>query len=161
MSLKANIKSQGFTIVELLIVVIVIAILATITIVSYNNITGRANVAAANAAVATFQKKAELYVADGGTGKYPVQSTDLTSDASKSYFLPGTTFSFVTAANPAGITADNGKNTVAVRKCAASAANQAAITSTNITGLEVVYWDYANNTAAAKQFGVTTVCPTS
>jgi prepilin-type N-terminal cleavage/methylation domain-containing protein len=33
---------QGFTIVELLIVVIVIAILAAITIVAYNGITNRA-----------------------------------------------------------------------------------------------------------------------
>lgn len=37
---------SGFTIVELLIVVVVIAILASITVVSYNGITGRANDAA-------------------------------------------------------------------------------------------------------------------
>ena len=41
----ANIKTknQGFTIVELLIVVVVIAILAAITIISYAGITARAN----------------------------------------------------------------------------------------------------------------------
>jgi prepilin-type N-terminal cleavage/methylation domain-containing protein len=38
-----NQKTAGFTIVELLIVVVVIAILAAITIVSYNGITARAN----------------------------------------------------------------------------------------------------------------------
>jgi prepilin-type N-terminal cleavage/methylation domain-containing protein len=38
-----NTKQAGFTIVELLIVVVVIAILAAITIVSYNGITARAN----------------------------------------------------------------------------------------------------------------------
>ncbi len=36
-------KQNGFTIVELLIVVVVIAILAAITIISYNGITARAN----------------------------------------------------------------------------------------------------------------------
>ena len=36
-------KQKGFTIVELLIVVVVIAILAAITIVSYNGITNKAN----------------------------------------------------------------------------------------------------------------------
>jgi prepilin-type N-terminal cleavage/methylation domain-containing protein len=40
-------KTDGFTIVELLIVVVVIAILAAITIVSYNGIQARANDAAA------------------------------------------------------------------------------------------------------------------
>ena len=36
-------NKQGFTIVELLIVIVVIAILAAITIVSYNGITNSAN----------------------------------------------------------------------------------------------------------------------
>jgi len=38
-----NYTGRGFTIVELLVVIVVIAILAAITIVSYNGITGRAN----------------------------------------------------------------------------------------------------------------------
>ena len=46
-------KNQGFTIVELLIVVVVVAILAAITIVSYNGITNRANTSAAASLAST------------------------------------------------------------------------------------------------------------
>jgi prepilin-type N-terminal cleavage/methylation domain-containing protein len=48
---------QGFTIVELLIVVVVIAILAAITIVSYNGITNRAKESAAQSTAAQVGKK--------------------------------------------------------------------------------------------------------
>jgi len=41
----SNIKNKGFTIVELLVVIVVIGVLAAITIVSYTGITQRAAVA--------------------------------------------------------------------------------------------------------------------
>jgi len=52
---------RGFTIVELLIVVVVIAILAAITIVSYNGITSQAKEAARKSDIATWKKKSEIY----------------------------------------------------------------------------------------------------
>jgi prepilin-type N-terminal cleavage/methylation domain-containing protein len=54
----------GFTIVELLIVVVVIAILAAITIVSYRGISQRANAAVAQNAVAQASKKLAVYAID-------------------------------------------------------------------------------------------------
>lgn len=160
----ANIKrkDQGFTIVELLIVVVVIAVLAAITIVSYNGITGRANKAAAQAAVATFQKKAELFAADGTTGKYPVAGTDLSgATTDKSFFLQASAFDYITTTTT--LTANNGTSKVNVRKCAASGTSQAAITSANITGLRIYSWDYdtgaMQSDANATNIGVTTVCP--
>lgn len=54
--LKAD-KKQGFTIVELLIVVVVIAILAAISIVAYNGITNRAKESAAQSEAAQAAKK--------------------------------------------------------------------------------------------------------
>ena len=68
-------RNQGFTIVELLIVVVVIAILAAITIVSYNGITNNAHSSAADAAASTLQKKVELYNSDKGA--YPTSLADL------------------------------------------------------------------------------------
>ena len=46
----SQIKQKGFTIVELLIVIVVIAILAAISMAAYTNITARANTSTAAAA---------------------------------------------------------------------------------------------------------------
>lgn len=51
---------EGFTIVELLIVIVVIAILAAITIVSYNGITNKANDTAVQNDLDTLRKKVTL-----------------------------------------------------------------------------------------------------
>ena len=60
MTLKQT-KSRGFTIVELLIVIVVIAILAAITIVAYNGIQNRAKTSAGQAAANAMMKKVEAY----------------------------------------------------------------------------------------------------
>ena len=60
MSLKQT-RSRGFTIVELLIVIVVIAILAAITIVAYNGIQNRANTSAGAAAANSLVKKLETF----------------------------------------------------------------------------------------------------
>lgn len=65
-------KQKGFTIVELLIVIVVIAILAAITIVAYNGITTRANNTQTFNAVAAHARAINSYAADKGT--YPVST---------------------------------------------------------------------------------------
>jgi prepilin-type N-terminal cleavage/methylation domain-containing protein len=57
-------KQNGFTIVELLIVVVVIAILAAITIVSYNGIQNKAKESAAQSAASQVAKKIVLWQVD-------------------------------------------------------------------------------------------------
>ena len=64
----------GFTIVELLIVIVIIGILAAITIVAYNGIQGRANDTAVRNDLTNFAKKLELAKLDG-TGGYPTVLT--------------------------------------------------------------------------------------
>lgn len=62
-------KKAGFTIVELLIVIVVIAILAAITIVAYSGIQQRARDSKRLQDVDTISKALELYYIDNG--KYP------------------------------------------------------------------------------------------
>ena len=74
MTLKQTKKREhGFTIVELLIVVVIIAILAAITIVAYNGIQNRAKASAAQSLANSIGKKAEAYNAT--ESKYPTSAT--------------------------------------------------------------------------------------
>lgn len=63
-------KHKGFTIVELLIVVVVIAILAAITIVAYNGIQNRAKQSAAQATAIQASKKIAAFAVDN-SDTYP------------------------------------------------------------------------------------------
>ena len=67
-------KARGFTIVELLIVIVIIAILAAITLVSYNGITARARASAVvsdmqkmNQAIMMYQAAYGVYPCDAAT----------------------------------------------------------------------------------------------
>jgi len=70
-TLQPNIK-RGFTIVELLIVIVVIAILAAISIVAYNGIQNRAHNSELYSGVDAYHKAIKLYAVDEGT--YPATS---------------------------------------------------------------------------------------
>jgi type II secretion system protein G len=65
-------KQRGFTIVELLIVIVVIAILAAITIVAYNGIQGRALDSTRLSDLATIRKALEAYKTVNGS--YPEEN---------------------------------------------------------------------------------------
>lgn len=64
-----NKSRSGFTIVELLIVIVVIGILAAITIVAFNGVQKRARDNTRSSDIASLQKALELYRVDHG--KYP------------------------------------------------------------------------------------------
>jgi len=134
---KTKLKSgRGFTIVELLIVIVVIGILAAITIVSFNGVTARANATSAKAAAAAAIKKSEAYNAE--LNGYPTTPGALTGAASTtSYQLSGVTFNTV-----AGVgTAPN------ITEPAAAPATSSTINFINCgTGARFDYWDYGNAT---------------
>ncbi len=120
-----NIKTKeqsGFTIVELLIVVVVIAILAAITLVSFNNITNRANDSAAKETAANVQKKVELYNAENSA--YPTTKAQLTT-GTNSWTL-GTGINLLDAT--ATLDATNGKDSVRIQNCGA--------------GMTITYWEF-------------------
>jgi len=70
----SNYRQKGFTIVELLIVIVVIGILAAITIVAYNGIQQRGRDANRNSDMKAFTTAIELYKAD--IGNYPPCGSD-------------------------------------------------------------------------------------
>lgn len=151
-------KERGFTIVELLIVVVVIAILAAITIVSYNGITGRANQSAAKASASTVVKKAELFAADSGLNRYPISASDTVlfpgTDQSKTWYFGSPTVQWGGAA----LTSSSGNNLVRILKCSTAAvANQTLVTASNIAGLIVYYYDPIAGAEAYLSVGATAV----
>jgi len=163
-NIKTKLQAQrGFTIVELLIVIVVIGILAAITIVSYNGITNRANTNSAKANATSFLKKAEIYAADGTTGKYPIVDTDLTSDSSKSYYVASSLIiSYSTTAITSSTT--SAVSTVRVLKCSSAGSTvQSAINATNIVGLKAYYVDFTTGVEATTPLtvGNTTNCSTT
>lgn len=87
-------RTPGFTIVELLIVIVVIAILAAITIVAYNGIQQRARDSAATQLAAQAGHKILTYQALNGTYPPDLDSAEITDTSSLQYSVNNT-------ANPA------------------------------------------------------------
>ena len=62
-------NAHGFTIVEILIVIVVIGILASITIVAYNGVQDRASITRSLSDLSTIRKGLEIYKST--YGNYP------------------------------------------------------------------------------------------
>lgn len=127
-------KSRGFTIVELLIVVVIIAILAAITIVAYNGIQNRAKASSAQSLANAIAKKAEAF-----------NATESTYPASNAGFGNGNG----SAGNPAEAKLDNeaqvtatvptDEKTVSYKKCS--------------TGAQIIWYDLSKKTAVGIGLG--------
>jgi prepilin-type N-terminal cleavage/methylation domain-containing protein len=94
--LRLKTRQLGFTIVELLIVIVVIGILASITIVSYNGIQARASDAKIRTAATQIEKALQLYVSYtaklpvGGSGSTTVADSTGCTNGSSGWFAKGT-----------------------------------------------------------------------
>ncbi len=156
-------KKQGFTIIELLIVIVVIGILATIMIISYSSVTQRTNSASAEDAANLVARKLESYKSE--TGAYPYDVSVLNVDSSKPYYLnPNAVFTSL------GTTQPTVPNTVLFLKCGTTPnTSQATIISSNnnITGARIYFWTYTNGgnansyVTAGNDNGTGVACPTS
>ena len=93
-------KARGFTIVELLIVIVVIAILAAVTIVAYNGIQNRAQDSAAQATARNIEVKlASFFVTDS---TYPTSITACPPTSSQLCVNASDDTTFLYTSNPAG-----------------------------------------------------------
>jgi len=147
-------RQSGFTIVELLIVIVVIGILAAITIVAYSGITNRANAANATATAENVSKKAEVYNADTTLG-YPASYSALTGAASTaSYYISGSGITLATAAMAA---APASPSTINFWKCGTNGTTTAPTTLagiTIVTGNNIGYWNYPTSAVLLDQAGI-------
>ena len=87
---------RGFTIVELLIVIVVIAVLATISVVAFNGIQSRAQQARLVSEANSIAKKVELFNAEKVA--YPASITDCPTPAATNVCVtpgPDTTYDYV------------------------------------------------------------------
>jgi prepilin-type N-terminal cleavage/methylation domain-containing protein len=145
-----NKNSKGFTIVELLIVIVVIGILAAITIVSYNGITNKANTSSELMAADTAVKKSAVY--KSLYGNYPVKLSTLATLASSD---PASTNSGVVTPAALASAPSSPYDTVQFRLCGTKSSGTAAPTAITdltdgtsivsgaaITGVIGGYWDF-------------------
>jgi prepilin-type N-terminal cleavage/methylation domain-containing protein len=165
-NIKDNRKDHGFTIVELLVVIVVIGILAAITIVSYTGITARAKTTQAQSNAQTVQSVAETYNADNF--HYPRATADFAAGPTAK--LPAGIYLYYTGGtgNNATPSNANGTTTVWYQYCGAVAAPLAGAE----TGGRIQYWDftgsgalssniiYVGTGAASLGVGTGTVCTT-
>ena len=130
-NIKTLKNDKGFTIVELLIVIVVIAILAAITIVAYNGIQSRAKATSGQSLANSIVKKAEAW--NSLKSAYPTRATLATgaTDAGEAKIDDPAQ---IIAAAVDTTTARDGK-TVTIQAC-------------GTTGGKVGYWDYSATTPA-------------
>lgn len=152
--LKTMKEERGFTIVELLIVIVVIAILAAIVIVAYNGVQNRARDAQYKSDAGALVKVAEALNAD--TGAYPVgtntstltssfnsgTTADIPSGIAITYLATGGTAPTYAAALAA---ADGSPRTYTVEVCGASVG-------------AVVYYPQRSSTSAAQTMNIGAGC---
>ena len=140
-------SDRGFTIVELLIVIVIIAILASITIVAYNGIQARAKTVASQSAATNLDKKMEAYNAING--QYPNVAGTITCTSTGA--ACGTQNSVVTTTASdwySSYAATSAVNNVAASAMAAPTTLSTLwyYPSTTVGGC-IYYWDFTQNKA--------------
>jgi len=108
---KSRPKLLGFTIVELLVVIVVIGILAAITIVSYTGISQKAVVASLQSDLTNASQQLKLYQVQDPSGNYPVAIDCNTTPAANTICLkhsPNNSYAYTpnNTSNPKTFTLD-------------------------------------------------------
>ena len=100
-----NLNRSGFTIVELLIVIVVIGILSGLVFVQFQNVQGKARDSERKADIRLLESKLAEYRADNSA--YPDALADLTDVPADALAGPGNAETYTYAASPAGCTTED------------------------------------------------------
>lgn len=153
-----NNSERGFTIVELLIVIIVIGILATLVLIAYGNVQAQARDTKHRQDAISLRDAAAAFKLNDSSASYPLAGAGAASVSSSfAYSIANMTNKTVNvdssvtdrvSANPPGTTAGtSGKDGIQVLYCGPSGS-----TAVNATGMKFVYWSEVNS-----NFGTPTV----
>jgi len=165
MSLHLAKNQKGFTIVELLIVIVVIGILAAITIVAFNGVQNRGKFSSAQSAANAVVKKLEAW--NSVQGSYPTYCQFVTGTTNPGGTTPtsgvgvGTCTAGTTAGPPeARLENANSITPVAASVTAANGTSVVQVAPTSATGARVSYWNYTASSPAITTSATTPASPT-
>lgn len=141
-NIKSRQQERGFTIVELLIVIVVIGILAGITIVAYSGITARGKNTAAQGNVQSVLAVAEAINAD--TGSYPTTVAGFTTGSTSTHLPTGVTVKIMTGTTLTAINTTNLTTNNALMSAAPT--TSIGVSAVGSTGGIIVYYDSVTST---------------
>jgi general secretion pathway protein G len=99
-----GIERDGFTFIELLIVIAIIGILAAISVTSYNSYREKIKITSCVLGIGVIQKSIVVYYAE--TGKYPADLSEIGMDSMKDPW--GNHYQYFRIANPTGSSIETG-----------------------------------------------------
>lgn len=144
-------QKNGFTIVELLVVIVVIGILASITVVSYTGVTQKAKVASINSDLSNASNQLKIFQVTESNNNYPTANNCPSPSATEICLKSsnGNTFTYTpnNATNPKtfSLHVTNGSNIYRVTNNSAPSGNWIAGVGAPLAGKFVYSEDLASN----------------
>lgn len=144
-SLKSS--DGGFTIVELLIVIIVIGILATLVLIAYNNVQAQARDTKRTSDANSLADAAAAFKTESTNGSYPTNTaTGFAADLGNATLYPNKTVAVdTTVTNKLSATAPSAtaKDNIVATYCGTGTP-----TAATATGMKFTYWSETKNAIA-------------
>ena len=155
-----NKKQYGFTIVELLIVIVVIGILAAITIVAFNGVQNRGKTSSAQSAASGLDKKAEAY--NAVNGQYPNTANVVTCQGASGACGTQNSVATTTASDWYSPPSATATQATALPTSAPSSPNMVWYFPSGTVGGCIYYWSYTDSAVVPITVGTpATACPTA